>query len=92
MTTLYSKDSSTGIVAIAAETVIDKNALHDSFGRFFVPGGKPFRVLFECMGQTQVAASGVAAAKVGRVCPIRVKVRIEPESDLPTDPAAESEI
>ncbi len=92
MSIAFLKDLDTKVVAIGAEVVIDKDALHDSFSRFFVPDGKTFRVLFECAGKTLVVASGIAKAKTGKVCPIRVKVRIEPEGDEPQDPALEDKI
>lgn len=92
----YKSDPQTGIVAIDTETVIDQTNLHDSFGRFFVPDKTLFRVPFETSvdgkvwKQIGIAASGVGAAPTkDKVCPIRVKVRIEPEGDRPKDPALE---
>jgi len=89
-TTPYEKDNATGIVAVDAEATVDAIQLHDSFSRYFVPDGENFRVLFECMGQTKVVASGIAVAKTaGKICPVRIKVRIEPESIIPEIPVIE---
>ncbi len=93
MAIAYNKDITTGIVAVDSETVIDRAALHDSFTRFFVPDGKYFRVPFEVSDdvvewkQIGIAASGVTKAGRDTLYPVRIKVRIEPASDEPKDPA-----
>ena len=97
--TPYKTDPQTGVVSTDTETVISKTNLHDSFSRFYVPNNKQFRAAFETSDdgvewkQVGIAASGVGTAPTkDKVCPIRIKVRIESECNMPKDPNLAEEI